>query len=999
MPRPASGARSDPILGLPVIDRLAPPPPAAAIAAVVDALTAPGDIVVDLAGRGGWIARVAHARRRKAISLEADPLARLAAEIVLRPPDLRHLDATVAAIGARAVGETSLRLAAADHFRTRCRRCGRRVVAEDVVWRLTPARADPSGPGAAAEARGGGAEPEPTPTGRPPSGAPGPLPSGHPWSDAAPVEVRYRCPACGPGAGARDPASAPVDEDDRRLAARAGLDGAAAARAALRERFAVDDRLPTLPDELLDLASPRQLVMLAAVLDAIEEGLRAPAIDAALRFALLGAIQQAGRTLGLGGRPTALRLVGGRVRLSAEAWRERNPWLAFETGIRVVRGVVQRLEADDPGAPPARFGEDVRALVEGPATAVVRLATPAALVALTEEVAGLEAEFGRSPIRLAVVEAPPVPSPDRLLAAYHAVGWILGREAVRQLPLEVLAAGGVGGSGWPLVALRRSLEGSAGLLTPDGRAVVVVRGLGLEPLAGAAVAASRAGYRLAAVDRHSEPEAAWTLELEPPQRGLAPSAAARPGAWAPAIRPDPWVPASPATDESAPPGVPSLAERPFSRSEALRTVVDASVAVLKSVGEPVGRERLVGPLLVALDRSGHLRRAAVAEAPPAGVDPARPAAESVPPRQPGAAAPPSNPSAGGLGAAEAGARSSQPPSQPLGQPPSQPRPTAVSSGTPPAAVGTATAVETIVSLLEAAAEGGASRRLAAIGGELWLADPGDRAAAADPISDRIEWAVLTFLATAAPAEPERVVAAVEERLGLRDPLDRALVRACLASYAVPAGDGRLVAARDDLVRRANEHTRVLARLVELGHALGFNVWLPARERTRRHGGGTLEALLGERERRAHLGVVLSAPTDALEALDLVWYVRSRAVFLFEVEWTAMLAGPVLRRGPLIPTDERIVRFVVLAPERRALARAKLERSAFLRATLEADNWHILLWDQLEAFAALRPPSLAALEPYLGLDPPVERPTGDQLPLFEGGPPGGRPDRPGGGGTA
>lgn len=977
MPRPASGARSDPILGLPVIDRLAPPPPAAAIAAVVDALTAPGDIVVDLAGRGGWIARVAHARRRKAISLEADPLARLAAEIVLRPPDLRHLDATVAAIGARAVGETSLRLAAADHFRTRCRRCGRRVVAEDVVWRLTPARADPSGPGAAAEALSG-AEPEPTPTAQPPSRAPVPLPPGHPWSDAEPVEIRYRCPACGPRAGARDPASAPVDEDDRSLAARAGLDGAAAARATLRERFALDDRLPTLPDELLDLASPRQLVILAAVLDAIEEGLRAPAIDAALRFALLGAIQQAGRTLGLGGRPMALRLVGGRVRLSAEAWRERNPWLAFETGIRIVRGVVQRLEADDPGAPPARFGEDVRALVDGPATAVVRLATPAALVALAEEVAGLEAEFGRSPIRLAVVEAPPVPSPDRLLAAYQAVGWILGREAVRQLPMEVLAAGGVGGAGWPLVALRRSLEGAAGLLAPDGRAVVVVRGLGLEPLAGAAVAASRAGYRLVAVDRHVEPEAAWTLELEPPQRGLAPSAAARPGAWAPAMRPGPGVPASPAIDESAPPGVPSLAERPFSRSEALWTVVDASVAVLKSVGEPVGRERLIGPLLVALDRSGHLRRAAVAEAPPAGVDPARPAAET---------APPSNASAGGLGAVEAGA------------PFSQPRRTAVSRGSPPAAVGTATAVEAIVSLLEAAAEGGASRRLAAVGGELWLADPGDRAAAADPISDRIEWAVLTFLATAAPAEPERVVAAVEERLGLRDPLDRALVRACLASYAVPAGDGRLVAARDDLVRRANEHTRVLARLVELGHALGFSVWLPARERTRRHGGGTLETLLGERERRAHLGAVLLAPTDALEALDLVWYVRSRAVFLFEVEWTAMLAGPVLRRGPLIPTDERIVRFVVLAPERRALARAKLERSAFLRATLEADNWHILLWHQLEAFAALRPPSLAAFEPYLGLDPPVERPTGDQLPLFESGPPGGRPDRPGGGGTA
>jgi hypothetical protein len=125
MPRPAPAAGSDPPLGLPVLDRLAPPPPAAPVAAAIEAVTAPGDVVVDLAGRGGWVARLAHSKRRKAISLETNPLGRLTAEIVLRPPDLRHLDATVAAIGARPMGETSLRLSAADQFRTRCRGCGR----------------------------------------------------------------------------------------------------------------------------------------------------------------------------------------------------------------------------------------------------------------------------------------------------------------------------------------------------------------------------------------------------------------------------------------------------------------------------------------------------------------------------------------------------------------------------------------------------------------------------------------------------------------------------------------------------------------------------------------------------------------------------------------------------------------------------------------------------------------------------------------------------------
>lgn len=88
MPRPAPAAGSDPPLGLPVLDRLAPPPPAAPVAAAIEAVTAPGDVVVDLAGRGGWVARLAHSKRRKAISLETNPLARLAAEIVL-PTDER----------------------------------------------------------------------------------------------------------------------------------------------------------------------------------------------------------------------------------------------------------------------------------------------------------------------------------------------------------------------------------------------------------------------------------------------------------------------------------------------------------------------------------------------------------------------------------------------------------------------------------------------------------------------------------------------------------------------------------------------------------------------------------------------------------------------------------------------------------------------------------------------------------------------------------------------
>ena len=94
--------RAEPGFSLPAFERFAPPPPPALVAARLDAGSGPGDIVLDMFGRGGWIARAAIDRQRKAVSLETTPLDRLLAEIVLRPPDLRHLDAAVQALAASA---------------------------------------------------------------------------------------------------------------------------------------------------------------------------------------------------------------------------------------------------------------------------------------------------------------------------------------------------------------------------------------------------------------------------------------------------------------------------------------------------------------------------------------------------------------------------------------------------------------------------------------------------------------------------------------------------------------------------------------------------------------------------------------------------------------------------------------------------------------------------------------------------------------------------------
>ena len=75
----------------------------------------------------------------------------------------------------------------------------------------------------------------------------------------------------------------------------------------------------------------------------------------------------------------------------------------------------------------------------------------------------------------------------------------------------------------------------------------------------------------------------------------------------------------------------------------------------------------------------------------------------------------------------------------------------------------------------------------------------------------------------------------------------------------------------------------------------------------------------------------------------------------------MLGDVLLRRHARIPANERIVRFLVLAPERRELARHKLESSPVLRAAMETGNWHVVLWPHLRAWLEREPPDLVALD--------------------------------------
>ena len=290
-------------------------------------------------------------------------------------------------------------------------------------------------------------------------------------------------------------------------------------------------------------------------------------------------------------------------------------------------------------------------------------------------------------------------------------------------------------------------------------------------------------------------------------------------------------------------------------------------------------------------------------------------------------------------------------------------------------------VEVLLGIIRDELQRPTNRRLTEIEpGRWWLAQVDDQDACALPLSDRVEWAVFSLLATASRVSESAFHDRIASLFTGPDAPDDAYVRACLESYRGAASTPEALVASDDLARRSEDHARIVATLVELGHRLGMRAWIAPREQTRRVGSHQLVEWLDEREVGTYLPLIGRGPAEELEQVDVIWYIRQRATFLFEVEWTAMLGETLLRRHARIPTTDQVVRFLVVAPERTELLREKLARSPLLRRAMEQGNWHVLKWDQLRALVARETVTLPDLEPALGLDPDVDR-GGEQMPLF------------------
>jgi hypothetical protein len=1003
----ASLVRAEPGFSLPFFDRLAPPPPPGLIAGPIETLSGPGDIVLDLNGRGGWVARSAVDRQRRAVSLESTPLTRLLAELVLRPPDLRHLDAAFQAMGASPRGQTSLKVAVGELFTSRCATCGRSLTLDEVVW-PGPAGVDEPALEAAA-GFDGEADPTAGSASAPGAAVPAPAPTAAD-RDRPRARKFYACPICR-GQRGGDQRSAELDEADLRRA-RAIPDNLAAARSRLAERFPVVEGGADLVDGLLDLHTARQLVGLEAILDRIEGDLRAAPVEAALRLGFLHALLPASRLNGYPGRIGTLRIQAGHVRPPGSGqWRERNPWLAFEDGIRTVRGFIQRLESGPGGAVQARLGNDLQALDEGSATAVVGVSGPSSTRAI-----GAEASAGRGwegaptlrrRIRLVLGQPPVRPNQERLSLTYWATAWTVGSAAASGLPLAALSGPPIRAPwGWQAAGLARSLASIEPSIARDGEVVQLVDG-GPDALVAAALGGVGAGFRLRSARLgDGDDEAYGIVELLPPGAVPPPGPRTRANVSLDSIE-------GGSGDPDLVPGAGLFTaperfdRRSFSAADVRNTVVEVAVESLKARGEPASGDRLLGEILVGLDRAGQLRRLiadrglAVGGLDPGGDETTdtTDTTDTTEPPEPGAAdSSPGAATAASAAAADAGASTGDPVGPGFDQ---QPRPHSSAApgrtaAGPASATGSSDAreprrnlrpvepppdhVEALVALIqEGMAESGRRRLTEVAPGRWWLADSRDRETAAVPLADRVEWAVFSLLSTSGPMSEAAFLQRIAGLFTGHDLPDETLVRSCLESYRSRASTAERIVTGDDLLKRAQEHAELIAALADGGHRLGLSVWIGRREQARRLGAGRLGDRLDEQDLRTPLSHI-SRSVEEVAEVDCAWYVRGRLAFLFEVEWTAMLGEPILRRHARIAQDEGTVRFLVIAPERTELVRHKLERSPLLREAVERENWHVLKWNHLRAFLAREDLSLDALEPYLGLDPVVER-TGEQLGLF------------------
>jgi hypothetical protein len=247
----------------------------------------------------------------------------------------------------------------------------------------------------------------------------------------------------------------------------------------------------------------------------------------------------------------------------------------------------------------------------------------------------------------------------------------------------------------------------------------------------------------------------------------------------------------------------------------------------------------------------------------------------------------------------------------------------------------------------------------------WLAKP---KVGLRPLSDQVEEATYNMLGMSAQFTMPQIVRAVHGLFkGVQTP-DPGLVEAVVESYSALAGDGQRRLRDDDALElRIQGHLGLVCLLADLGHRLGFRVWIGRDEQKRHTPQGMVSGLLSVEERYASPLASLPGGSHGSEA-DVVWYGPGLETMIFEVEWTARLQAALVERrvGGAGPR-----RFLVVPDERVDLIKFKLGRSLLWPRIVSQDGWDFIKHGHLRQFAGFQP-STEGLTEIIGLEPAVEK---------------------------
>ena len=139
-------------------------------------------------------------------------------------------------------------------------------------------------------------------------------------------------------------------------------------------------------------------------------------------------------------------------------------------------------------------------------------------------------------------------------------------------------------------------------------------------------------------------------------------------------------------------------------------------------------------------------------------------------------------------------------------------------------------------------------------------------------------------------------------------------------------------ARDAAQVGDHTHTEVQGWLRDLGHALGFQVWIASNDRSRAYAGGAL----GDGCAKSLPTWITSAPgADAVRLIDVLWLQPdgAKVTAAFEVEHSTTIYSGIVRMLDLAfaAPDQAVKGLYLVAPDdRESEVRAQLRRPAFQR---------------------------------------------------------------------